>query len=160
MYKTKSSARTSKGAWVKSPQSLECFLIYTSWDLITNTNTDCPRVLADDKDQQKTWSPSQEYWVQQIGWNSEVIRSRNMLLIWWWWYTCNAHCVVGVAGLHFALIPLTWWYIKLNFWFPWHLKSQMIKVKIKTYLISTFPQPPQINQHYFLHTLHTSICIF
>ena len=42
---------------IPSERQLECFLIYTSWDLISNTNTDCPRVLSDDKDQQKTWSP-------------------------------------------------------------------------------------------------------
>ena len=42
---------------IPSERQLECFLIYTSWDLISNTNTDCPRVLADHKDQQKTWSP-------------------------------------------------------------------------------------------------------
>ena len=42
---------------IPSERQLECFLIYTSWDLISNTNTDCPQVLSDDKDQQKTWSP-------------------------------------------------------------------------------------------------------
>ena len=42
---------------IPSERQLECFLIYTSWDLISNTNTDCPRVLTDHKDQQKTWSP-------------------------------------------------------------------------------------------------------
>ena len=42
---------------IPSERQLECCLIYTSWDLISNTNTDCPRVLADHKDQQKTWSP-------------------------------------------------------------------------------------------------------
>ena len=39
---------------IPSERQLECFLIYTSWDLISNTNTDCPQVLSDDKDQQKT----------------------------------------------------------------------------------------------------------
>ena len=39
---------------IPSERQLECFLIYASWDLISNTNTDCPQVLSDDKDQQKT----------------------------------------------------------------------------------------------------------
>ena len=39
---------------IPSERQLECCLIYTSWDLISNTNTDCPQVLSDDKDQQKT----------------------------------------------------------------------------------------------------------